>query len=313
MPTTIRYGELIARSTAPIDAHIPGSDQRQTFAIIGGLSGSADQQAPIASPHGFSLRAAGQPPRVRNALHAHRTEQVLFVLSGRWRFFWGLHGDAGDVILERGDILKVPTGLFRGFENVGEDDAMIMEVLGGGDAGGDVIWAPQVIEDAKAHGLVLGENGRLYDSKNGESLPDGVKPVSPLTGDDLKAFADLSPMQVVGQGVRRYNDMAALARTRACKVIGETGIIRDAPGFEVDLLTRSSAKEAMHEHDRPSVLIPVFGHWRVNWPGGSEVIGPGDTMSVPSDLPHNALPSMPGEAALYHIIATDDAAEPSPR
>ena len=48
---------------------------------------------------------------------------------------------------------------------------MIMAVLGGDDAGGGVIWAPEVIEDAKAHGLVLGENGSLYDTKKGEALP----------------------------------------------------------------------------------------------------------------------------------------------
>jgi hypothetical protein len=29
-------------------------------------------------------------------------------------------------------------------------------------------------------------------------------------------------------------------------------------------------------------------------------------MSVPEHLPHSAVPSMTGEAALYHIIATDD-------
>mgnify|MGYP005731661351 FL=1 len=32
-----------------------------------------------------------------------------------------------------------------------------MAILGGDDAGGGVIWAPQVLEDAKNHGLVLSE------------------------------------------------------------------------------------------------------------------------------------------------------------
>ena len=97
----------------------------------------------------------------------------------------------------------------------------------------------------------------------------------------------------------------------AVKVIGEKGMLRDRPGFEVDLLTRKSATEAMHQHDRPSVLMPVTGHWRVNWEGGSATLAPGDTMSVPENLPHNALPAMTGEAALYHIVATDDPAGPT--
>ena len=69
---------------------------------------------------------------------------------------------------EEGDIFNIPTGIFRGFENIGTDYGMIMAILGGDDAGGGVIWAPQVIEDAKDHGLVLGENGKLYDTKKGE-------------------------------------------------------------------------------------------------------------------------------------------------
>ena len=112
-------------------------------------------------------------------------------------------------------------------------------------------------------------------------------------------------------GVRRYHDMMALGQHDPCKVIGATGMIRDRPGFEVDLITRGSAREAMHMHDRPSVLIPMRGHWRVTWEGGSTTLAPGDTMSVPEHLAHNAVPSMTGEAALYHVTATNDPAGPS--
>ena len=67
------------------------------------------------------------------------------MLKGRWRFFWGRWGNAGEVVLEEGDIINIPTGIFRGFENIGTDYGMIMAILGGDDAGGGVIWAPQVI------------------------------------------------------------------------------------------------------------------------------------------------------------------------
>ena len=40
----IRYGELIPCKTAFIDAHTPGSDQKENFTIIGaGVSESPDQ------------------------------------------------------------------------------------------------------------------------------------------------------------------------------------------------------------------------------------------------------------------------------
>ena len=40
-------------------------------------------------------------------------------------------------------------------------------------AGGGVMWAPQVIEEAADHGLVLGENGKLYDTKKQQRLLQG--------------------------------------------------------------------------------------------------------------------------------------------
>ena len=311
-PRIVRYGDLMPCKTAFIDAHTPGSDQKENFTIIGGgVSESPDQHVHIAIPHGFNIGAAGQPPKCRNSLHSHRTAEVFFVLSGRWRFFWGRWGDAGEVVLEEGDIINIPTGIFRGFENIGTDYGMIMAILGGDDAGGGVIWAPQVIEDAADHGLVLGNNGKLYDSKQGQTLPDGVVPMPVLSEDDLKAYPELTPAQVVGMGVRRYNDMMALGQHSPCKVIGETGIIRDKPGFEVDLITRGSSTDAMHQHDRPSVLMPMRGHWRVTWDGGSTTLAPGDTMSVPENLPHSAVPSMTGEASLYHVVGTKDPAGPT--
>tara|TARA_R110002073_G_scaffold26571_2_gene87028 strand:+ start:662 stop:1612 length:951 start_codon:yes stop_codon:yes gene_type:complete len=308
----VRYGELHPCKTAFIDAHTPGSDQKENFTIIGGgVSESPDQHVHITIPHGFNIGAAGQPPKCRNSMHNHRTAEVFFVLKGRWRFFWGKKGDAGEVILEEGDIFNIPTNIFRGFENIGTDYGMIMAILGGDDAGGGVIWAPHVIEDAKAHGLILGENGKLYDSKKGERLPEGVKPMPLLSKEELAKVDCPSAMDVIGGYVRRYLDMVALAEEKPVKVIGAEGLIRDKPGFEVDFLTRASATQEKHEHDKPSVLMPVKGHWRVAWDGGSATLAPGDTMSVPEGLAHSAVPSMTGEAALFHVIATDDAAGPT--
>ena len=128
----VRYGELRPCRTAFIDAHTPGSDQKENFTIIGGgVSESPDQHVHISIPHGFNIGAAGQPPKCRNSLHSHRTAEVFFVLSGRWRFFWGRWGTSGEVVLEAGDIFNIPTGMFRGFENIGTDYGMIMAVLGG--------------------------------------------------------------------------------------------------------------------------------------------------------------------------------------
>ncbi|MEM0948697.1 MAG: cupin domain-containing protein [Pseudomonadota bacterium] len=308
-PRIVRYGDLVPCRTAFIDAHTPGSDQKENFTIIGGgVSESPDQHVHISIPHGFNIGAAGQPPKCRNSLHSHRTAEVFFVLKGRWRFFWGRWGDAGEVVLEEGDIFNIPTGIFRGFENIGNDYGMIMAILGGDDAGGGVIWAPQVIEDARDHGLVLSEKGRLYDTKTGDTLPDDESPMPVLTDAELKGFPEPTSMQVVGGYVRRYWDLMAISDRAPIQVIGEAGVIRDKPGFEVDFVSRRSATDAMQSHDRPTVLMPVKGHWRVVWDGGSMTLAPGDTMSVPEGLSYSAVPSMTGEAALYRVVATGDPA-----
>ncbi len=305
----VRYGELQPCKTAFIDAHTPGSNQKENFTIIGGgVSESPDQHVHIKETPGFNIGAAGQPPHCRNSLHSHRTAEVFFVLKGRWRFFWGRFGNAGEVVLEEGDIFNIPTGIFRGFENIGTDYGMIMAILGGDDAGGGVIWAPQVIKDAKDHGLVLGENGKLYDTKKGQSLPEGVAPMPVLSEAELKAFPEPSARDVVPNYVARYWDMMALAQKSPAKVIGADAILKDRPGFDVELLTRGSIPEEAYTIDRHEVLMPVHGHWRLAWDGGSTVLAPGDTCAVPPGLSHSLAPSMTGEASLYRVTNTDDPA-----
>lgn len=305
----VRYGDLRPCKTAFIDAHTPGSDQKENFTVIGGgVSESPDQHVHIKETPGFNIGAAGQPPKCRNSLHVHRTAEVFFVLRGRWRFFWGRWGNAGEVVLEEGDIFNIPTGIFRGFENIGTDYGMIMAILGGDDAGGGVVWAPQVIEDARDHGLVLGANGKLYDTKRGQSLPDGMAPMPLLTEAELATIPEPTPEEVVPRYVARYWDLMAMAAGHPAKVIGPDAVLRDRPGFAVELLTRASIPEEMHVSDRHHVLMVMRGHWRLAWDGGTTVLAPGDTCAVPPGLAHGLAPSMTGEASLYRVTDTDDPA-----
>ena len=305
----VRYGDLEPCRTAFIDAHTPGSNQKENFTIIGGgVSESPDQYVHISDQIGFNIGAAGQPPRCRNSLHSHRTAEVFFVLKGRWRFFWGRWGDAGEVTLEEGDIFNIPTGIFRGFENVGSDYGMLMAILGGNDAGGGVLWAPQVIQDAAEHGLVLAETGRLYDKKKGEVMPEGTKVMPVLTEKELTNFPELSTSKVVPNHVARYWDLIALSDRQPVKVIGEEGCLFDRPGFEVDFLSRNSITSDPYVTNRHEVLMPIRGHWKFKWENGETIINPGDTVAVPPSIERTIYPSMTGEVALYRIRNTDDKA-----
>jgi len=260
-----------------------------------------------ASP-GFNIGAAGQPPGCTNSLHFHNTAEVFFVLKGRWRFFWGRDGKSGEVVLEEGDIFNIPTQVFRGFENVGTDYGVIMSMLGGDDAGGGVIWAPEVLHAAQVHGLQLSSTGRLYDTKRGEQLPANETPMRPLSEAELALLPDFKVNQVVPKYIGRYLDMRALAKGQPCDVISETGLIKDRPGFTVDMLSEASLEASNCTVPKDLVYMVMHGHWRISW--GEEVLNlsPGDTCWVPPGLEHQIEVAMSGEAAIFRVTRTNDAA-----
>ncbi len=129
-------------------------------------------------------------------------------------------------------------------------------------------------------GLVLGENGKLYDGKKGGKLPKGVRPMPLLTADELKAFPEVPIEDVVPAYVGRYNDMMALAARKPCAVIGKQALIKDRPGFEVDFLTRGSIPAEPYKTKRHEVLMVMRGHWKLGWAngkaGGETTLAPGE-------------------------------------
>ena len=302
----VRYGELIPCKTAFIDTHTPGSDQKENFTIIGsGVSENPEQHVHISIPHGFNIGAAGQPPKCNNSLHSHRTAEVFFVLSGRWRFFWGRYGNAGEVILEKGDIFNIPTGIFRGFENIGETYGMLMAILGGDDAGGGVIWAPEVLSEAKKHGLILSEKGKIYDTLKDQQIPNNENEMKPLKDDELKNFPEYTTSEVVPYYVARYLDLYSLSSETSCKVIGEKGKIYDKPGFEVEFISDKSKKD-YGIYTKDVVFMPVYGYWRIKSEMFDIILNPGDTFSLPKNNKYTLEPTKPGIASIYKVIPTDD-------
>jgi quercetin dioxygenase-like cupin family protein len=59
------------------------------------------------------------------------------------------------------------------------------------------------------------------------------------------------------------------------------------------------------------VLMPMRGHWRLSWEGGTTALNPGDTVAVPPGLAHSVVPAMTGEASMYRVRSTDDPAGPT--
>ena len=100
----------------------------------------------------------------------------------------------------------------------------------------------------------------------------------------------------------------ALANDGAAKVIGEHGVLPDKPGFTVELLSKESEPGQSLTPDKHTVLMPMRGHWKLQFDDGTTLLNPGDTCLVQPGMTYSLSPSMTGEASIYRVTATDDAA-----
>jgi quercetin dioxygenase-like cupin family protein len=178
----VRHSDMVSCSVAFIDCKLPGSTLKENYSIIGaGVTQSDDQVVNIEEDHGFALGAAAMPNGVTNNLHIHYTAEVFIIFRGEWLFRWGADGTGGEIVGRAGDIVSMPTWIFRGFTNIGPDDGWIYTALGGDDTGG-IIWHPTILNGAAEHGLFLSKNNMLVDLSKGDARPpedDLIRPVTP--------------------------------------------------------------------------------------------------------------------------------------
>lgn len=213
-PSLIRRSDMVACKLAFIDCKMPGSNLKENYSLIGaGVTQSADQVVNITEPHGFSLGVAAMPPGVTNNLHVHYTAEVFMVFSGTWLFRWGADGRDGEIIGKPGDVVSVPTWIFRGFSNIGNDEGWIFTALGGDDTGG-IIWHPSILDVAAQHGLYLTRDNMLVDTETGAAKPDEadlIEKLDPATVQSLRRF-DTAAMRrrVVADGERAWSSRALL-------------------------------------------------------------------------------------------------------
>jgi quercetin dioxygenase-like cupin family protein len=148
-----------------LDQRLPGY-QREIINIVG--SGVTENMAEstlapkIKLPaHGFAVVYIRAPKGGAAALHRHATEEVFISVKGQWGVFW-LEGDTErQIILDCGDAVNVPIGVFRGFRNVGDEpDSLLIALVGGPDPG-KVDWHPTVVEEARKTGLSVDDDGNL--------------------------------------------------------------------------------------------------------------------------------------------------------
>lgn len=295
----VRYDDLKPCTTAFIDTRTPGSVEKENFTIIGpGVAESPDQHVHINLPHGFNIGGARQPPGCINSQHSHETAEVFVIHSGTWAFYLGPGREDGSVTLGPGDTISIPTQVFRGFENVGDDVGFMFAVLGGDDPG-HVTWAPYVFENAAEYGLILLDDGSLIDTTKGETIPAGRTAMRATTDDDVAALQRLHANDMQGCVVTRAElnstDPATASITES-PIIGAASDAEDMPagrmnwphGFHVRHLHLGCGSSGpLHQRHEEEVIMMQSGSMLIRLPDGEVELSAGDVMTVPIEMPRS--------------------------
>ncbi len=192
----IRRADMVACKVAFIDCRMPGSERKENYSLVGaGVTQSHDQVVNLTEPHGFSLGGAAMPPGTVNNLHVHFTAEVFMIQRGTWTFRWGADGQDGEIVGHPGDVVSVPTWIFRGFTNSGNEDGWIFTALGGDDTGG-IIWHPSILENAAQYGMYLTQDNMLVDTEAGAAEPAPHALMPALSPAQIATLPQYSPAQM---------------------------------------------------------------------------------------------------------------------
>ena len=299
----IRRSDYRSCDDAFIDVRLPGSTPKENYSIIGaGVTQNAGQVVNLREPHGFNIGAAGLAPGITNNLHLHFTAEVFIACEGRFTLRWGVAGDEGEAVLEEGDVMCMPTWMFRGFSNSGSRHGFLMTVLGGDDTGG-IIWSPEVIRRARATGLYLGRDNQLIDVPAGQAAPAEDKLLPLMPPQEVAALKRWSVPELMTRCVKpaqrdfRIATLDAVLPGQAWQLAPVIGwglsqhrehrpAVTDPQGFSVEWLrVPAGQRSAAFLIDQNAVLVHAQGPLQVAFNAAGERLqanpGPWDTLSLP--------------------------------
>jgi quercetin dioxygenase-like cupin family protein len=108
--------------------------------------GALGGPAPVTLPHNFHVSISTLSRGVRPTVHSHPYNEVFMPLNARFRVYWG---ETLEESLELAplDMISVPAGVFRTFENLDEHAGHMMAIFDhGGDPHTGIVVPPEVFE-----------------------------------------------------------------------------------------------------------------------------------------------------------------------
>jgi quercetin dioxygenase-like cupin family protein len=95
-----------------------------------GATGVASDRNTVAAEH-FTFSTMILPVGAEGPLHLHEdAEEVFFVLRGRVKLIAELNGESWEMEAGERDLISWPLGVYRGIVNVGDEEALVIVVVG---------------------------------------------------------------------------------------------------------------------------------------------------------------------------------------
>jgi quercetin dioxygenase-like cupin family protein len=285
-----KFSELTPSTLPFVEGRLEGHKERKNYSIVGpGVAEDSGQSVKISQAHGYNLGAVSANPKNGSGLHSHTTAEVFLIYSGKWRFYWGQDGK-NEIILGKGDIISMPTNMFRGFENAGEDEGLIFVVLGNDDPG-IITWVPKVLINAKETGLALLDDNSLIDLKKKE-IPNGKKLLEPISNEQLDTFDNYS-LDEIEKFICKFNNQSKFEHSlnnqiKLIQIIGNQfcdqnykPLISHNTGFNLSILKSMNGKIEDLIFKEPTILFSQKGLWTIKINNDDFKIDSKDTFSVP--------------------------------
>ena len=278
-------------STLPfVEGKMDGHKERKNYSIVGpGVAEDSKQFVKIAMPHSFNLGAVSAMPKNGSGLHSHTTAEVFIIYSGKWKFYWGAEGK-DETILSTGDIISMPTNMFRAFENAGDEEGLIFVVLGGDDPG-IITWVPSVLEKAKKTGMALLNDNSLIDLSLNE-IPKGKSILEPISEEEIKKFDNYKLDQLEkficknnenSKQVNKINDNFYLIQILGNKFENKeyAPLINQDTGFNLSILKCKNGQITNLKFEKPTILFSRTGKWEIMIDDFQCILNHKDTISIP--------------------------------
>lgn len=327
----VKRDDYVSCTVAFIDCKKPGSHLKENYSIIGpGVTSSAEQVINLPEAHGFNIGAAAMPHGITNNLHIHFTAEVFIVQRGEWTFRWGSKGE-NEVLGRAGDIVSVPTWIFRGFTNAGPDDGWLFTILGGDNTGG-VIFHPDIIREAADYGLYISSENRLIDTSRGDAVPPEEDRIPPMPDSDVVALREVSRDEMmsrivakadrdfrpafIDQGLRGGGaEIAPVIGHGITQNRDHAAPITNPHGFSVEWLRlRPGQSVGPFALDEKMVLIAHEGRFGVDFPDGGNTsveVDAWDTFSVPGGVSRRITALGDAPVEILVVVAGDHRKRPA--